>query len=137
MTLDLAEASETALSFGGQLGPINLGAYLFNGDADKASKSNSIYGYGLWLKYNYESGDINFHASTGIISNLADSDTPQGALTTPNTVTKAKAGQNIALRFSIRGFSLHGEYIFTYGEFDAADIPWNGGNASPTAYQIE
>jgi hypothetical protein len=143
LTLDTAEIREAAIVGASNLGPINLGIFLFNGNADKSTKSNHIYGYGLWVKYEYESEALNLHASTSLISNLGDSDTIQDVLPdtngdgTKNDQIKLIPAQNIALGLTIQDFTLNVEYLWSYGGFDSTDIAWNSGKAGPTAYQVE
>jgi len=138
LTLEIGETRETAVQLGYIANGLHVLTYGFNGDT-KDGGSDHVDGYGLALGYSLEAeGDgLGFDAGLSWISNLADSDTLQEAVTDPDNLSDKVPGWSAHASLQMAGFTLIGEYLSAVDDFDAADLAFKGAGARPSAWNLE
>lgn len=131
MTLEIGETRESAIQLGFEQGPMHAALYTFNGDTTDGDEDR-IDQFGA--KFGYSTGGLN--AEAGYLSNLADSDSIQGALPT-TTVADYVGAATLYADYQAGPFKVIGEYLGATDPFDAAQLAFDGDGAEPQAANIE
>jgi hypothetical protein len=133
LTLELAEARESALLFGFNTGTVYGSVYTFNGDSAEAGDEDKVNQFGANLGFAGERMDI----GVGYLSSLADADANQEVIATIDTMQKRVAGFAAHAVIGVGPFSVIGEYVGASDRFATADLAFNGDEAQPSAWNLE
>lgn len=139
LTLDLGETqmSLARLDIATESG-FAAGAYLFNGDSEKAGQqTDALDHYGFDVGYGMESGDMALAIGFGYISNIADTGGVNGAVTAANALASDVPGMTLNANFATGPFNIIGEYTAATEAFNAADLAFRGAGAQPSAWNLE
>lgn len=132
LTLELAEARESALLVGVESEGFSASAYLFNGD-NKKHGDDEINSFGAALGYSLEGFSVNL----GYISNLGDSDSLQefAAVDADGEVNTEEhvAGYSVDLMYNMGDLTLIAEYIAAIDEFEDGELE----NNEPSTWNFE
>ncbi|MDH5612064.1 MAG: LbtU family siderophore porin [Gammaproteobacteria bacterium] len=140
LTLEIAEAHESALEVGYENGSLRASVYAFNGASDKNKvDSDVVDDFGFSLSYVMESSSMNLDVGFDYINNMAETDGLEGALIGANTpfVEDHTAGMAIHAIVNIDKLNVIFEYVTAANNFNTLDLGFNGGKAKPSASNIE
>jgi uncharacterized coiled-coil protein SlyX len=139
LTLEIGEARETAVQAGFVSGDFGGSLYVFNGTNKKDGK-NRVGAWGVNLGFARESDDHAWSMGLGYLSDLGDSDSLQEVIADnrgDNDIANRVAGWTAHAGAQFGPFGLIGEYLSASDGFDAGDVPWRGGGARPSAFNLE
>lgn len=136
LTLEIGEAREAAIQVGYEAGDLSGSFFAFNGDTMKAGGDDSIEHFGINVAYTLERGEMNLDMGASYLNNIGDSDGITGALAT--TGLDSFVGGIAAYAVYSRGpYTAVAEYVSATGDFEAAELAFDGNGAKPSAYNLE
>ncbi|MBP5857930.1 LbtU family siderophore porin [Marivibrio halodurans] len=138
LTQDLGETKEAAVLVGAEYQGFHLAGFGYNGDTQKAGRSNYVDQFGLAAGYAGETGDVTYSAGVGYINNIADSDgLTDGLGGVAGTLDHYVAGFEGHGEIGFRGFAVRGGYLTTLDSFEAGELAFNTQGARPAAWNAE
>ena len=140
-TLELGETKETVALVGLESGGLFASAYGFNGDLDDGT-DNVVDNFGADLGYAWEGEGRSVYTSLSYINDIGDSDgisdVISGNLPVGVNYERKVPGYAVHALVTIGKVSLIGEYVTATKGFDSAnEIAFNGGDAKPSAWNLE
>ena len=143
LTLELAETQEAAIEFGFESDGLRASIYAFNGEADKNEvDSDVVDDFGISVGYNMKTDDMNLDLGFDYINNMAETDSIEGTIITGggpggNTIEEHTAGIALHAVINMDKLTVIFEHVMASDDFNNADLTFNGGNASPSATNLE
>lgn len=140
LTVDLAETREDALLVGYKADGLYGSAYLFNGDAEKDGSDDKVDRFGANIGHRGANDRISWDFGVGYINSIADSDANQEMLAdpaVPDTIEEYTPGLSAHLIMGLGPVTVIGEYVTATKKFNSADLGFAGGDAKPSAANIE
>jgi hypothetical protein len=137
LTLEIGETRESVVQFSSEAGNAYGSIYSFKGTTRNADESDRVKGFGANIGFSVEHKHFNLDTGISYISNMAETDTIEGAVTDPANLTDSPAG--IGLHAIVRKgpLTVIAEYIGANDGFATADIAFNANKAEPAAYNVE
>jgi len=137
LTLEIGETRESVVQFNSKAGNAYGAVYSFKGATRHADESDRVKGFGANIGFSVEHEHFNLDTGISYISNMAETDTIEGAVADPANLTDSPSG--IGLHAIVRKgpLTVIAEYIGANDGFDAADLAFNANKAEPAAYNVE
>jgi len=138
LTLEIAEARETAAQVGFETGGLSGSVYAFNGTTQDGVE-DKIDHYGVNIGFAQETESLSYDFGLSYISDMGDSDGLSDALGA-NATSQAYDyvdGLGTHLLFNVGPVSFIGEYVMALDGFNAAHLAFNGNGAEPKAWNAE
>lgn len=148
LTEKLSETYETAALFGVEWEGLMAQGYIFRGEGARKIASNSaLKNFGARLSYEGKFAENTIHLGGNFISDIAETDTVQGALigdTEAGTPVDRRynllhhvAGYSAFADYSFNGFNAVVEYVQAARKFASRDVNQGGQQVRPEVYSAE
>jgi len=137
LTLEIGETRESVVQFSSGVGNAYGAIYSFKGATRNTGESDRVKGFGANLGLSVEHELFNLDTGISYISNMAETDAIEDAVTDAANLTDSPAG--IGLHAIVRKgpLTVIAEYIGANDGFDATDLAFNANKAEPAAYNVE
>jgi len=137
LALLLGETNEKALLIGAELEGFTVSAYVFNGDVEEGDGDNVIESYGFDANYAFEdeAQDLDMLVGASYISNIAESDGLEEALT--GTIESYTPGAAVYFHVGLQGFFFDAEYMTATEDFGVGELNMGTASAKPEVWNLE
>ena len=138
LTLEIGEATETAVTFGGESGGFHAAVFAFDGD-NKRSDKDRLTGFGAALGYSMEGEESGWGVNLSYINDIGDANGLGDAIAEGNdgNVADHVAGWAASFGLGYGDVSLIGEYVAALDEFQPDEVAFGDGGAQPSAWTVE
>ncbi|MFC1588636.1 LbtU family siderophore porin [Pseudomonadota bacterium] len=143
LTLELGETQEAAIEVGFESDGLRASIYAFNGEADKNETDNDVVDdFGISVSYSMKTDDMNLNLGFDYINNMAETDGLESTIIGGggpggNTIEEHTAGIALHAIINMDKLTVIVEHVMASDDFNNADLTFNGGNASPSATNLE
>ena len=132
LTLEMAEAQETAVQIGYEDHGIHASVYAFNGDTTEGDSSSTIEQYGAHAGYEVSNDDVQLQCDVSYVSSLFDSDNLTDEFGAAATDGDYVAGLGLHTMVGFSGLTIIGEYVAALEDLDVA-----GDKIDPYTFNVE
>ena len=133
----MGEIRESAIQLIYEHNNFNSSLFIFNGTAEASNDNDEIDSYGASIGFNHIHKNIALTLNFAYLSNLADSDTLQDAITDSSAMSKTVGGASFQTTLSINNVTLIGEYLAASSSFESTDLMIKGTGAKPSSSNFE
>lgn len=137
LTLTLGETRESAIQLDYADEHFHGSIFIFNGTTKESRDDERIDSYGATVGFNHQSDRYSFGIDFGYISNIADSNTLQNAVSDSSSMNNIIAGSTVQVTFTMGSITLLSEYLGANENFDTTDFAFKGGAARPSSSSFE